>query len=57
MSQLSYKLLGQSCASEGANNFGLIETSDGVAQLVERWPHHDPMESMTRGSNPVRSVR
>ena len=29
---------------------------DVVAQLVERLPR-DPMDSMTRGSNPVRSIR
>ena len=29
---------------------------DGVAQLVERRPQ-DPMDSITRGSNPVRSTR
>ena len=30
-------------------------TGDVVAQLVER-RHRDPMDSMTRGSNPVRST-
>ena len=35
---------------------GELFTGDGVAQLVERWPR-DPMNSMTRGSKPVKSTR
>ena len=31
-------------------------TGDVVAQLVERQPQ-DPMDSLTRGSNPVQSTR
>ena len=33
-----------------------IGWGDGVAQLVERRPQ-DPMDFMTRGSNPVRNTR
>ena len=33
-----------------------INWGDGVAQLVERQPQ-DPMDSMIRGTNPVRSTR
>ena len=34
----------------------LVPLGDVVAQLVERQPR-DPMDSLTRGSNPVRSTR
>ena len=48
-----------SCGSDGvpAANIGSsdLESGDVVAQLVERWPR-DPMDSMVRGSNPVRST-
>ena len=44
-------LAGRSC-----HDMNSIERCDGVDQLLERRPQ-DPMDSMTRGSNPVRSTR